>query len=319
MHNHPRTPIETDWKRAPSVLEGAKTLRLSPEGCDLDYWFEAVAGKMLRGVVRGHPPDCETPQYMKRPGPLRDAMIEEFSFRALAEERATRAIALLLPIAPDSLSLEFFITQIVDEARHASAFRGHLLDLGLSPDQVRSLLDELSLGPARAILDPLEEFARSVLAGPSAFLGGVVVLTILVEGVLAPAAELSERKWKLLDPAAAGIERGAAMDELRHLTVASEFVRRAVLKDPGWKPMLLDIVQRGFALWQRLPMKELLFRRESLFQSGMRDHAVALKGYEIWSDKLLLDSTPEERMGAAAAWSETTQRARLQYMELLTG
>ena len=69
-----------------------------------------------------------------------------------------------------------------------------------------------------AVLVPLEEFGIPIGRDHGDYIGGVVVLTVLVEGVLAPAAELSERKWRLLDPAAAQIERAAGIDEIRHLT-----------------------------------------------------------------------------------------------------
>ena len=62
------------------------------------------------------------------------------------------------------------------------------------------------------------------------------MLTVLVEGVLAPAAELSERKWRLLDPAAAEIERAAGIDEIRHLTVGSAVVKHYLDSRPASCP-----------------------------------------------------------------------------------
>lgn len=35
-------PVEADRHRAPGLLEGALRTELTPEGCDLGYWFRAV-------------------------------------------------------------------------------------------------------------------------------------------------------------------------------------------------------------------------------------------------------------------------------------
>ena len=42
--------------------------------------------------------------------------------------------------APDVDTMEFFATQLVDEARHSAVFRGHLLDLGVSRDELFSTI-----------------------------------------------------------------------------------------------------------------------------------------------------------------------------------
>src|ERR1035438_3250233 len=47
----------------------------------------------------------------------------EFAFRSIAEEKATRAISHLIANAPDVANMEFFGTQLIDEARHSRVFR----------------------------------------------------------------------------------------------------------------------------------------------------------------------------------------------------
>src|SRR5690349_5943847 len=81
----PRTdvdvPAEADLDRAPSLLDGARSLELTPQTCNLEYWLGAVAQGTLRGLVhRGHRPEAEVPEWMREPGPLRQALIEEFAF-----------------------------------------------------------------------------------------------------------------------------------------------------------------------------------------------------------------------------------------------
>jgi hypothetical protein len=60
----------------------------------------------------------------------------------------------------------------------------------------------------------------------------------------------------------------------------------------------------------------VIFKREMLFQEGMRQQADFIGDYEIWKGRRLIDTTPEERLGAAASWSKEMQNSRLQYMGL---
>jgi hypothetical protein len=309
-------PREADWKEAPGLIEGASNLRLTPGECNLDYWFSAVPRGTLQGLVHGHSPQAKIPGYMLQPGPLRSAIMDEFAFRSIAEEKATRAISYIVAYAPDVDNMEFFATQLIDEGRHSRVFRGHLLELGVPESELFETIQKISGEDSRKILVPLEEFALPMLRDQRDFIAGVVILTILVEGVLAPAAELSERKWRLLDPAAAQIERGANIDEIRHLTVGSAVVSQYLIDHPEEKPRLLDIIMRGRKLWTELPTMEVIFRREMYFQEGLQQHADIVGDYEIWEGKRLIDSTPEERLVAANTWSTEMQNSRLAYMGL---
>lgn len=310
------TPRETDWNQAPGLLEGATQLRLTPGECHLDYWFAAVPRGTLQGLVRGHLPQAQIPSYMLQPGPLRNAIMDEFAFRSIAEEKATRAITYMIASAPDVDNMEFFATQLIDEARHSRVFRGHLLELGVPDNELFATIHRISGEDSRRILVPLEEFALPMVRDQRDFIAGVVILTILVEGVLAPAAELSERKWRLLDPPAAQIERGANIDEIRHLTVGSAVVSQYLIDHPEEKPRLLDIIMRGRKLWAELPTADVIIRRERYFQEGLVQHADVVGDYEIWEGKRLIDTTPEERLIAANTWSMEMQNSRLKYMGL---
>jgi hypothetical protein len=310
------TPHETDWLNAPSLIEGASRLELTPQDCHLDYWFTAVAQGTLSGMVRGHSPQARIPAWMFRDGPLRSAIMNEFAFRTIAEEKATRAIAYIAANAPDVYSMEFYTTQMIDEARHSRVFRGHLLELGVEEHQLAATVEAISGADTRAILVPLEEFALPLLRDQRDFIAGAVILTIIVEGVLAPSAELSERKWRLLDPAAAEIERGANIDEIRHLTVGSSVVRQYLLEHPEEKQRVLDIIMAGRRLWTTLPTAGVIMKRELLFQQGLQEQAAVVGDYEVWPGKRLIDTTPEERLDAAHTWSMEMQDSRLRYMGL---
>jgi 1,2-phenylacetyl-CoA epoxidase catalytic subunit len=310
-------PVEADLDAAPGLLDGAMSLELTPQQCNLEYWIGAVAQGTLRGLAKGgHRPETPVPDHMLLEGPLRQALIEEFAFRSVAEEKATRALSYLVLHAPDTDTMEFFATQLVDEARHSACFRGHLLELGVGEEELAETVERAAGADVASVLVPLEEFGLPLGRDHGDFIGGVIVLTVLVEGVLAPAAELSERKWRLLDPAAAEIERAAGVDEIRHLTVGSSIVKRYLEEHPEELDRVQELITRGRELWGSLPVLDMILRREQLFQQGLADHEDLLADYEIAPGKRLLDTTAEERMMLAATWSLEMQESRLAYMGL---
>jgi hypothetical protein len=306
---------EADPARAPDLLEGAATIELSAPGCSLDYWIRSVAQGTL-ALDGGSGRAVDVPSWMTEEGPLRDALIEELAFRSIAEEKATRALSYLVVNAPDTASMEFFTTQLLDEARHASAFRGHVARLGIDPADIPALVEKVAGADRDRILSPLESFGLSVGRDTGDYIGGVVVLTVLVEGVLAPAAELSERKWRTLDPAAARVERLAGIDEIRHLSVGSAVIRDHLRAHPGERARLTALVQEGRELWMELPVFEVIQRREELFQTGLEARRDVVGDQELWAGRRLVDTTPDERLLAVAEWSERLQDSRLAYMGL---
>jgi len=304
-------PREADFDRAPSLVEGATSVELTPRTANLRYWLAAVPQGTLVGRPDGHDPSLSVPDFMREPGPLRDALIAEYAFRSVAEDKAARALGYLVAIAPDTDTMEFYATQVLDEARHAMVFRNHLLSLGVPPDNLGRAIEAFAGADIRAVLDPLEAFGLEVMRDDADFLGGVVTMAIIIEGALAPAAELSERKWRPLDPAAAEIDRGAGIDEIRHLSVGAAIAKQHLADHPADRERALELVARGMRMWTVLPVHDLVLRRERLFQRGLERHADVVGDYEIWPGRLLVDTTPEERLAAADGWSLEMRRSRL--------
>lgn len=307
---------EASWDNAPDLMDGAQNIVLTAKMCGLNYWVKNAAQGTWKGLVNGHMPHVETPDYMKKDGPLREALMEEFGFRSVAEELATRALAYLVIEAPDIATMEFYLTQTVDEARHSSVFRGHLYEMGVTEDELPLILEKHAGKQIVSVLNPLERWVLDVVRDKKDFIGGVVIFTILIEGVLAPAAEISERKWRLIDPAAAQIERGANIDEIRHLTVGASIVKDYLAKYPEDKGRIIALMQSGYELWDQLPTDEVIMQREILFQEGMQELRDVIGGYELVPGRLLLDTTPQERLDIANEMSRELQYARLRYMGL---
>ncbi|CQR59783.1 VlmB-like protein [Streptomyces leeuwenhoekii] len=308
---------EADWDTAPGLLDGAKELTLGPEECNLAYWITQVAQGTLRDRgVTGHHDSARVPDFLKAPGPLREALVLEFGFRGLSEEVATRILAPYVAIAPGIPELEFYATQLIDEARHARVFRNHLVELGMPEATLLRDIEEMAADYHREVLQPVIDFTLDIVQTQRDFAGGVAVFAIVIEGVLAPAAELSERKWTPLSPATGEISRGTAIDEIRHLTVASTILRDHVRAHPEYRPRLMEILRAGVELWDAIDDRKFVIHREELFQQGMAEHADKIGDYEIWPGTRLLDTTPEERYDMAERWTDEMAESRMAYMGL---
>jgi hypothetical protein len=304
----------SDYEAAPGLLEGVAAAEIDPRDCGIEYWLEHVAQGPLLGLKHGHPPDAEVPAFLKEPGPLRENLICEFSFRSLTEEAATRVSALVSAASEDVVGLEFYATQALDEARHAQTFRDHLLELGVAREELHTTVADRAGADCERIVEPLWDWGMP--ASRDRFIFGVAIVTILLEGVLAPTTELSERKWRPLSPATAGIERGACVDEIRHLAAGSWFVREHLLQHPEDRGPLIELLREGREIWDGLPTVEILVKREGEYQQGIELHREQIGDCEIFPGRRLLDTTPEERLMMALKWSRETQAQRLTYMGL---
>jgi len=308
-------PAEADWEQAPGLLEGAMDLELTPQHCDLRYWLQSVPQGTLRGRPDGHDPTLTVGPHMLE-GPFHDAITQEYAFRALAEEKATRVLSFLVANAPDTATLEFYSTQLLDECRHSMVFRNHLLALGVPREGLTKAVHEFAAPYEQSVLEPLERRCLEVMRDQRDFIGGVVMMTIILEGALAPAAELSERKWRPLDPAASEIDKGAGIDEIRHLTVGAAVGKQYLAEHPEHRGRVVEMIRQGMEMWDVLPVHEMVHQREEWFQRGLELHGDLVGDYEVWPGRRLVDTTPEERQDTADRWSDDMKAQRLRYMGL---
>jgi len=182
------------------------------------------------------------PNTCRAPGPLREALTLELAYRSVAEEKATRALSYYVAHAPGIPEMEFYATQLIDEARHARVFPpapGRVGRTGAGPGRDHRRMSGSTCQGARA--GSRTSRCGSCATRATSF-GGVAIFTIVVEGVLAPAAELQRAQWDRLDPAASEIARGWAIDEIRHLTVGSSIIRAHLREQPGYRARLMEIL-----------------------------------------------------------------------------
>lgn len=321
MQTEKTIPVHADFQRAPGLLDGATTYELSPEECNIEWWIQNVAQGALMGLERGKRPESEIPDFLREPGhPLRENLMTEFAFRSLTEWEATRICAIASHAAPDVPGMEFFATQTIDECRHAETFRDHLVDLGVPREELLETVERVAREDANKLIKPLWDWGWPIFVGGrdsgTWYIDMVAIITILLEGVLAPTTELSELKWKPISPATADIERGACVDEIRHLSVGSWVVRKWVQDNPDDKQRLTNLIAEGRAIWASLPTEEIVLGRETMYQEGIQLIPDVIGDYELTPGRRLLDTTPQERVEIALEWSEEVQKTRLEYMGL---
>lgn len=304
------------WDKSPDLMECDTFDAMDADNCDLEYWFQDVAQGTLKGLTYGYPPNSRLPHYMFDDGPLRTAMLKEMAFRFQCEVLATKSLTYLVSLAPKVDYMDFYATQIIDEARHAFIFRNHMLEMGITPGDLDEVVEASSKQELEEILLPMEEWALTILKDQSNFYGGVAIITILLEGVLAPTAALSEKKWRPLDERAADLQKGANIDEIRHLNVGSSIIKKYVQSNPANKEALLAVIAEGKKLWEGLPVSQMIYARELLFQEGMESQSSLLESYELIPGLRLLDSSVNSRLQLAFSWSEKLQASRMKFMGL---
>ncbi|GAA3075440.1 hypothetical protein GCM10020000_70750 [Streptomyces olivoverticillatus] len=310
------TPPEADFEQAPGLLDGATTLTLTADQCDLAYWLGHVAqGTLASRAATGHAPEAATPDHMREDGPLRDALILELGFRSVAEEKATRILSHYVASAPRHHGDGVLC--------HPAGRRGPALhgvpQTPRGTGHPRRQADPHHRRDGRRLHPQGPRPRRGVRGARGARRGGLHRGGRRLRhrhrgGARPPAAELSERKWDPLDPAAGEIARGTAIDEIRHLAVGSSIIREHLLKHPEYRPRLAEILERGRRLWDEVPDEEFVMHREELFQEGMLQHADLVGDYEVWPGKKLIDTTPRERYDMAEQWTDEMAAARMAYM-----
>ncbi|HBK56094.1 MAG TPA: hypothetical protein DDZ76_07410 [Xanthomonadales bacterium] len=297
-----------------NLIQEAVRVEMTAEQWPLERWLKDVAQQQLHGLQHGRMAGAQIAECVLQEGPLRRSMVSEYSFKAISERLATVALCQLAALNTNHAEFEYWMGQIMDEARHASCFRQHLIEIGLH--DVDRQMQELNAFSLQEVIAPLQEYYDHYVLDRRDYLCGVAIVTVVLEGVLAPTAELGERKWRPFDPVAAMIQHYANIDELRHLTVCANIVRRAVLSSATARATVTACVREGMALWQKLPIGESMLIRENDYQAGMEQYRHLAEGYLLDTDMPLLSTTPEDRIALSLKWSSAMQHSRLAYMQI---
>ncbi|AOY82444.1 hypothetical protein BJP36_23585 [Moorena producens JHB] len=299
-----------------SLLEKASSQEITTRDCSVEIWMKEVAQKQRLGTTYGRDAKIILPDRVLNESPLRQSLIDEFAFKALSEDYGTRGICHLAAMAQSSEEHEFLVTQVFDEAMHARAFKHHLEEIGACDTNLDTFIREKYAEEIRFIFTPLNDFFHNVAIENKNYLGGVTILTIILEGVLAPTAEMGELKWQRLNPVASNIQHQANLDEIRHLTICANIIKEAIERNPQVLGQVGTVLYDGMELWKKIPIKDIVYKREVLFQKGMFEHKNIVGDQPLTEELRLIDSTPEQRLQLTFEWTQQMQASRIKYMGL---
>jgi hypothetical protein len=292
----------------------AATTEMFSADWGIDPWFKTQFECQQAAQAQARDPSPD-PALTSKPGPLRESMIQEFCFKAVSELYGAKALLQLTEIAPNCNDFDYLVTQVLDEARHARLFRQHLVSIGFAPSS--EIEQQMAISTADAIpqiIEPLRDYFEKWVLHRKDFVAGASIITIVLEGVLAPSAELGELKWRPFDRAAADLQALANADELRHLAVCASIVKQGIATDASARSRVQECVNEGMALWASIPIGDEMLAREQQYQQGMEANKDRIANYRLAPGMLLSESTPESRIALAKEWTHEMQTSRVKYM-----
>lgn len=181
-------------------------------GYSIQKWLESCPQGYLEDTVYGHQSGEIEPDKVIENELLREGQIRTTCNLVVGERAALAASSGLVNCAPDYLSKTFLATQTLDEARHVEIFTQRLYDLGVSPADLESTLEEYG--------NPhLVKFAEILLekVDKGDFIGGVVGQNIVLEGMAFSVFEMLHAGAKVDNPKFAHTLTGTIADERRHV------------------------------------------------------------------------------------------------------
>lgn len=181
-------------------------------GYSIQKWLESCPQGYLEDTVYGHEAGEKEPEAFFDNEVLREGQIRSTCNLVLGERAALAASSGLVNCAPDYLSKTFLATQTLDEARHVEIFTQRLFDLGVSPADLETTLNEFG--------NPhLVKFAEVLLekVDKGDFVAGVVGQNIVLEGMAFSVFELLHAGAEADNPKFAHTLAGTIADERRHV------------------------------------------------------------------------------------------------------
>ena len=151
----------------------------------------------------------------------------DLSLFVVFEEVALRVSGALARSAPSPDALAFAAQQTLDEARHHEMFARRLA-LSTAAWGTRAGGDDILIPPLRKFIDLCYE-----VADRGAFVDGLVLTNLVLEGMAYPLYGYEERYWQPVDPYLARLIASAFADETRHVAFGAALVGAALDDDPG--------------------------------------------------------------------------------------
>lgn len=199
-------------------------------GYSIQKWLESCPQGYLEDTVYGHAKGQTEPGEMMENDTLREGQIRTTCNLILGERAALAASSGLVNCAPDYLSKMFLATQTLDEARHVEVFTQRIYDLGVSPADLESTLNEFG--------NPnLIKFAEVLLekVDKKDFIAGVVGQNIVLEGMAFSVFEMLHAGAQVDNHKFAHVLSGTIADERRHVGFGENRIGSLIKQHPEKK------------------------------------------------------------------------------------
>lgn len=275
-----------------------------PIDLSIDRW----AGAVVRGQWAREAQACASlgealPEPILASPPLAEVHRLDLALFVVFEEVSLRVSGALSRRAPTLDALRFAAQQTLDEAHHHEVFHRRLA-LASEAAGAEITTEPILIPPLQRFIDRCYEVADS-----GAFVEGMVLTNLVLEGMAYPLYAYEERYWKPVDPYLAALVRGAFTDETRHVAFGARLVRSLLRDDAGARARAAALCAEA-----RLAMGEVFdfYIREFVgaFDAVARLHPALFAGAEFVPGHRIAETPYQEQVETIRASIET-QHAHL--------
>jgi len=227
----------------------------------------------------------------------------DLSLFVVFEEVALRVSGALARSAPSPEALAFTAQQTLDEARHHEIFARRLA-LTTAAWGTQASGDDILIPPLRKFIDLCYE-----VADRGAFVDGLVLTNLVLEGMAYPLYGYEERYWKPVDPYLARLIASAFADETRHVAFGAALVTRALDDDHAARARVQRLTHDARRVMGEV-FEYYVRKFVKLFDAVARRHGALFADAEFEPGRRLAD-TPYEEQIATIRHRIETEHARM--------
>jgi hypothetical protein len=227
----------------------------------------------------------------------------DLSLFVVFEEVALRVSGALARSAPSPDALAFAAQQTLDEARHHEMFARRLA-LSTEAWGTRASGDDILIPPLRKFIDLCYE-----VADRGAFVDGLVLTNLVLEGMAYPLYGYEQRYWQPVDPFLARLIASAFADETRHVAFGAALVGRALADDPAARARVQRLTHDARRVMGEV-FEYYVRKFVKLFDAVARRHGALFADAEFEPGRRLADTPYEDQIASIRRRIET-EHARL--------
>jgi hypothetical protein len=207
------------------------------------------------------------------------------------EEAALRVSGALTRSAPTAEAMSFSAQQTLDEARHHEVFLRRL-EASVEVSGGSARVQDIVVPPLRRFLDLCYE-----VADRGAFLEGLVLMNLVLEGMAHPLYAYEQRYWQPADPYLTRLIGGAFVDETRHVALGALTVRQALERDAGARARAQALVLEGRQIMGEV-FDYYIRKFVGLFDAVARRHRALFAGAEFEPGRLVSETPYADQVNA---------------------